>query len=154
VSPRPPAVLSIHVVGVPSTQGSMRGYVVGGRARITSTNASRLKPWREAVRATAVSTIAVDHLGPWQPLTGPVGVRIVFALPKPASAPKTRRTWPVGARSGDVDKLARACLDACTDAGVWRDDSQVVDLHAVKDYPGPDVALTVPGALITVWRAS
>ena len=36
----------------------------------------------------------------------------------------------------------------------WRDDAQVVDLHVVKDYPGPAVAQTVPGVLITVHRVT
>jgi crossover junction endodeoxyribonuclease RusA len=130
----------------------MKGYVVGGRARLTSSNQGRLKPWREAVRASAVTTIAVDYFEHFQPLAGPISVRLVFALPKPASAPKKRRTWPIGVRSGDLDKLARACLDALTDAGVWRDDSQVVHLDASKDYPGPDISQTVPGVRITVHR--
>lgn len=135
-----------RVAGRPMTQGSKTGIVVKGRAVLVETNRAALKPWREAVRSTAL-----EHLGDtWQPYPGPVHVRLLFALPKPASAPKTRRTWPVGARSGDVDKLARACLDACTDAGVWRDDAQVVDLHVTKDYPGEHAGQLTPGVLVHV----
>lgn len=120
----------VTVYGVPATQGSSRAFVRGKRAIITSANNDRLKPWREAVRSTLV-----DHIGPsWLPIDGPTQVTVKFLLPRPASAPKRRRTWPVGARSGDLDKLARAVLDAATDAGVWRDDAQVVRLSAGKDY--------------------
>jgi Holliday junction resolvase RusA-like endonuclease len=34
----------------------------------------------------------------------------------------------------DLDKLQRAILDGFTDAGVWRDDSQVVRIRATKQY--------------------
>ena len=42
-------------------------------------------------------------------------------------------------------KSGRRLADALTDAGIWRDDSQVIRLHAGKDYT--DAA---PGAYITV----
>jgi Holliday junction resolvase RusA-like endonuclease len=140
----------LRVVGVPITQGSkravLRGRGLGARAGLIDNNDAKLRPWREAVRSTVV-----DVLGPdWQPFPGPVRVVLLFALPKPASAPKRRRTWPMGARSGDIDKLARAVLDACTDAAVWRDDAQVVELRVIKDYPGPDVEQMTPGVILSV----
>ena len=50
-------------------------------------------------------------------------------------------------------KLARAVMDALTDAGVWTDDARVTDLRVVKDYPGEPVAQSTPGVLVRVWRA-
>lgn len=117
------------VYGIPQTQGSSKAFIVKGRPIITSAN-NNLKPWREAVRSTLVDAAGAT----WEPYQGPVIVRIRFLLPKPASAPKKRRTWPTGARSGDIDKLVRACFDAATDAGIWRDDSQATQIHASKDY--------------------
>lgn len=147
------AVLGLRVVGVPVTQGSMTGFVVktkagGHRAIVQDQKKPKLKPWREAVRSDAVARLGED----WQAETGPLCVILRFALPRPASAPVRRRTWPIGARSGDVDKLARAILDALTDAALWRDDSQVIDLRVRKDYPGLDVAQMTPGVLINVYR--
>lgn len=145
-------ILDLHVAGVPATQGSKTAIARGGRAWLIDKNPQKLKPWREAVRSDAAQHLESVHGDTWQPLTGPVSVRLLFAVPKPASAPKRRRVWPIGARSGDADKLARSVLDSLTDAGVWRDDSQVVHLDVWKDYPGPDVQQFVPGVRITVHR--
>lgn len=148
-----PVVLSVHVVGTPKAQGSKRAFVVKGkgedakaRAVVVDARPGPLKDWRGDVTA-AVRTA----YGERPPVAGPVAVRLVFALPRPASAPKTRRTWPDG-RVGDVDKLARSVLDSLTDAGVWHDDAQVVDLRVVKDYPGPAIGQHVPGVRITIAR--
>lgn len=163
-------LLRVHVVGTPKPQGSKRAFVVkgkgGGKARAVVVDSAKapLKDWRGDVtaavrRALTEQIVASSGYVPptdaiaWQPITGPVAVRLVFALPRPASAPKTRRVWPSG-RVGDVDKLARSVLDSLTDAGVWHDDAQVVDLHVVKDYPGPDVGQHVPGVRITVSRVA
>ncbi|TRC85834.1 RusA family crossover junction endodeoxyribonuclease [Mesorhizobium sp. WSM4310] len=42
--------------------------------------------------------------------------------------------WP----RGDVDNLAMSVLDAMTSAGVWLDDSQVVELTCRKGYGSAD----------------
>lgn len=86
------------------------------------------------------------------PLTEPVCVEATITVTKPKSAPKTRETWPITRSSGDVDKHARNLLDALVDAGVMRDDSQVIEAVVRKRYPGqhPDT-LTSPGAVIRVW---
>ena len=54
---------------------------------------------------------------------------------------------PVPITKPDVDKLARACLDGMTDAGVFRDDSQVTTLTARKRYTteAPHVRVFVDG---------
>jgi Holliday junction resolvase RusA-like endonuclease len=139
--------LSFRTHGLPVPQGSMSGFVRGGRAVLTDQKGPKLKPWREAVRSDAVTAAGPD----WRQLLGPVKVTLLFAVRRPASAPKRRRTWPI-TRGSDLDKLARAVLDAITDAGVIKDDSQVTDLRAIKDYPGPDVGLHVPGVTVAVYR--
>lgn len=168
MTPRGDAVLSVHVVGTPKPQGSKRAFVVpgknGGKPRaivVDDASAGKGKgrgahaDWRGAVTIGAQRAMGYDDADPdaFAPLRvpGPLSVRLVFALPRPASAPKTRRVWPSG-KVGDVDKLARTVLDALSDAGVWLDDAQVVDLHVVKDYPGPDIGQHVPGVRITVHR--
>jgi len=141
-------VFSLHVAGTPRPQGSKRAFPVqrGGKpgAVLVDANPSTAQ-WRADVTAAA---LALPGMPPSEPVTGPLAVRLVFALPRPRSAPRKRRTWPAG--RPDIDKLARAVLDSLTAAGVWRDDGQVCALHVIKDYPGPGVAQTIPGVLITV----
>ncbi len=146
-------ILTIRVYGLPAPQGSKRH--VGRGVMVESSNA--VKPWREAVKFAAIESLRVgpdDEHGMAERLAFPFGqaalaVSVTFTLPKPQSAPKTRRTWPQ--RKPDIDKLVRSTFDALTDAGVWRDDSQVVDLVAVKTYPGESMyALPSPGAVIHV----
>jgi Holliday junction resolvase RusA-like endonuclease len=123
----------------------MSAFVRGGRPIVTDQKGSKLKPWREAVRSTAVDAAGEA----WAPIDGPVRVDLWFAMPKPQSVPKTRRTWPM--RKPDLDKLARACLDALTQAGILADDARVVELRAVKDWP-EHVQQMSPGVVVRVWR--
>lgn len=152
MSPRGEALLSVHVVGAPKQQGSKRGFVVQAkgaarpRAVIVDDNKKPLKDWRTDVVLGCQREVEAATDVSW-PLTGPIAVRLIFAMPKPA-----RPKWPWPAVKPDIDKLERAVLDAMTDAGVWVDDAQVVDLHAVKQYPGPDIGQHVPGVRITVHR--
>jgi crossover junction endodeoxyribonuclease RusA len=143
--------LRFWVTGTPATQGSKRAFVTrqrdgARRTVVVDANPAALRPWREAVRSTAVEFLAREATGP---LSGPVRITLRFVLRRPSSAPRRRRAWPVGQRSGDVDKLARGVLDALTDAGAWTDDAQVVDLHVTKDYPTPAGA-PCPGVLIRI----
>ena len=70
--------------------------------------------------------------GDSDPLIGPVRVSLVFFIERPKSV---KREHP--SVRPDIDKLARAVLDGLTTAGVYSDDSQVVDLTASKVYGVP-----------------
>ena len=144
ITPDGLVALTITVYGDPITQGSKTRNRYGG---VRDDNADTLHPWREKVCTAAMA--ALDQPLP-PPMAGPVAVVVRFTMRKPLSAPKRRRTWPIGARSGDVDKLQRAIFDALTDVGVWKDDAQVVHVDAGKDYQGADGYLDRPGATITV----
>lgn len=103
----------------------MRAFVVGGRARITSTQGMKLQDWRQAIAQEARS--ATESV-----LSGPVAVDLTFALPRPVSRRK-RDLWPD--RKPDLDKLVRSALDAMSGV-VFGDDAQVVELTARKLYVG------------------
>jgi crossover junction endodeoxyribonuclease RusA len=133
-------MVDLTVYGTPAPQGSKRHVGKG----IMVESSDKVKPWREAVKAAS-----------WQagqpivPLEGPLNVTVVFTLLKPASAPKTKRTWPC--KRPDLDKLLRSTLDALGDSGVFRDDAQVVSVMASKVYPREGAnALEIPGARIWV----
>lgn len=136
-------MLTIEVTGTPVPQGSTRAFVVNGRAITTAAN-TKTKPWRQDVVAAALNAIADDPDAGW-PLLGPLGVEITFALPRIKAHYRTGRRanelrenaprW--SDKKPDIDKLQRAILDALTDAGVWRDDSQVAQVTARKEYAEP-----------------
>jgi Holliday junction resolvase RusA-like endonuclease len=128
-----PTRLAFSVAMTPQPQGSARAFVVKGHAVVTSDN-KRLKDYRQAV---AWSAQACRPRG-WRPLDGPVLVSVVFMLLKPRSVPKRRRLPTV---KPDVDKLARAVLDALTGIA-YRDDAQVTTLSVRKEY-GDFAATTV-----------
>ena len=137
--------VTFAVFGKPAPQGSHKAFIVRGRPIVTDDSA-RTRPWRNTV-AWAVR----DQIGEfWTPWDGPIGVRFVFTLPKPLSAPKYRRTF--ADRRPDWDKLARSTSDALTDAGLYVDDARVIEAHVLKCFPGehPE-ALSRPGAQLTVW---
>jgi crossover junction endodeoxyribonuclease RusA len=120
--------LQLFVAGKPAPQGSKRYLGVKGGRGITVESSKAAAPWRADVRDAVA-----DHIGAFfatfQPAE-PVDVELCFVMPRPVSTPK--RSTPAAVKRPDVDKLARAVLDALSSAGVWCDDSQVVRLVASK----------------------
>jgi Holliday junction resolvase RusA-like endonuclease len=124
-------MIRLTVYGKPVPQGSMKGFVPKGWKRpvLTSDN-ENLRPWRSEIVAAARK--ALDGK---PPLAGAVLVRVQFFVPRPKSLAK-RELYPINMRSGDIDKLERALLDALTTAGVWGDDAQVCQVAKVKAFAG------------------
>lgn len=122
---------TFEVPGKPVPQGSMRSL---GPRRMVHTNYTDLLPWRAAIAATALFERPPD----WDTL-GPMRVQATFYLPRPRghyrhAILKPDAPWWPTKRIGDLDKFCRALLDSLTDAGVWADDAQAVQLHAEKIY--------------------
>lgn len=153
--------IRIVVRGNPAPQGSksFKGMTNAGRA-ILAESSKKVKPWRMDVKAAAEQWIiahggvpSVSGAAPLiPPLDMPLVVRMVFTVPKPAGAPKTKRTWPM--RMPDLSKLVRSTEDALSDAGMWRDDARVVEYERLaKVYPGEDPeSLDSPGCVIEIRR--
>lgn len=125
---------SLFVPGRPAPQGSKRH--VGGGVMVESSKA--LAPWRTLV------AWSVSQRWNGAPLEGPVEVRVGFVMPRPVATSK--RSTPPAIKKPDADKLIRAILDSLS--GIcWRDDAQVVDLHASKRIAELGEQ---PGALIQI----
>ncbi len=141
-------VLSFWVSGVPATQGSKRVAVSrAGYAYMFEATSRTLKPWRESIVSAAMLAVMPADVVRRRafPMVGAVHVELGFVLPR---AKSNRDPYPVGARTGDIDKLARAVLDALaerTGAGVFVNDSQVKTLNLDKRYarPGEEPGVSV-----------
>lgn len=132
-------LLKVFVPGHPSVKGNLVGYKMGNRVRLVERSGETQRAWSAMVRDRA-------DQARWRagPHPGAVSCAIDFVLPRRKSAPKTR-TDP-HTRKPDVDKLARAVLDALTGV-TWLDDAQVVDLRVTKREAGRDEG---PGAYLMV----
>lgn len=114
--------LSVTVPGTPAPQGSKR-HVGNGRL-IESSKA--VGPWRDRIAWVARDAMTRTAV---RTATGAVTVAVEFVMPRPKATP---RATPAAVKRPDVDKLARAVLDALVLGGVMLDDSQVIDLRATK----------------------
>lgn len=139
-------MIRFAVRGTPVPQGGIRS-LGKGRPSVHG-NQDTLLPWRSHVQIEAQR--ARDGA---PPLDGPVHLEATFTVRKPKSAPKRRTTWPI--TRPDLSHLVRAIEDACTAAGVWRDDSQITQILTRKVFPGehPE-ALDTPGVVIVVHDGS
>lgn len=134
----------IIAYGKPIPQGSKTAFRNKYTDRIQLVETSKVaKPWRDRVHEAARDAIEGELR-----LEGAVRVSVTFYFDRPAghygsgkfaqvikpSAP----AFPANRSSGDVDKLQRSIFDSLTSAGVWKDDAQVVEVHAEKAwcYPG------------------
>ncbi|GAB3952391.1 hypothetical protein GCM10029976_090500 [Kribbella albertanoniae] len=139
------AAAQFVVVGNPEPQGSTRAFVVKGHAVTTSAN-KNLKPWRTQVTAAARNAMFAAPRS--FPLLGAVTVHAEFAMRRPKSV---RRRYPIV--KPDLDKLQRAIGDALVDAGLIKDDCQIVGWSPTKRYQDdPEISLPGhPGVRVTVF---
>jgi Holliday junction resolvase RusA-like endonuclease len=150
--------IAVSVNGAPTTKGSMKciGPAPGQkRHRLIEELGPGLKRWQK--RLDPAGTKLRELAG--GVIHEPIGVDLAFTLERPAGVPVWKRHWPA-VRNGDVDKLARAVLDALTvtkkrpQLGVLADDAIVCELTVRKAYPDtPDAPdrLTGPGVVIRLY---
>jgi Holliday junction resolvase RusA-like endonuclease len=159
-----PDVIIFMVRGLPVPQGSSRGFFVKGRVVITSSN-KNLKTWRQLVSDVA------QKYAPSPLWDGPLMVKLAFNIPPRRTAVKPpcvcshlpsrhklkdrfryhcrdcncvsyreSKQWPT--TKPDLDKLIRSILDSMTNI-IFRDDNQVVEIIATKEYGDPGVSIEV-----------
>jgi Holliday junction resolvase RusA-like endonuclease len=148
--------LTFTVFGTAEPQGSAKAFLVRGRPIITSDNPS-LRQWRDLVSKAAHDALGALPAADRTLLLEGVRLTVAFYLPRPKSLPKKMSAH---VKKPDLDKLLRSVNDSLS-AIVFRDDSQVCELVAVKHYAAPggiphvhirveptagDVPLRVPAA--------
>lgn len=148
--------LEVDVRGMPRPQGSINAFPrrngAGQMVGVGVKYAPTVYAWRAQVQQAM--TEALPHHSPWS--RGAVELHLGFDLPRPTghllpvnskrSAPEVSKSAPARPIvAPDLDKLVRAVMDACTDAGVWKDDAQVCVIVTAKRY-----VTTQPGVRISV----
>lgn len=133
--------LQFTVFGVAQATGSARGFIPKGWKRpiITTTNRSA-KSWQALVAEGAGRALQ----GRGTLFHGPIRLDIAFYLPRPKSLAQSRDAAHI--KKPDSSKLARCTEDALTGV-VYRDDSQITDLHVTKQYAAIGDS---PRAIVTI----
>jgi len=143
---------AIFVPGLPVTQGSGKAITSRstGRAMYLHSNAKALRQFRQALKRAWTSAYPTA-----EPATGPLQLSVTQIIARPASHYGTgRNSGLLKAKAPgypdkrpDLDKILRAVGDACTDAGIWVDDAQVIKVTAKKEYA---LQLETPGVYIAI----
>lgn len=121
--------IEFFVAGTPQPKGSMRGFVKKGKVIITSAN-KKLKGWERSIKDVWHDALREKKNG-WKK-DGAYKVVLIFSM----RPPKGRKHLEKHIIRPDVDKLARAVLDALTEEA-WDDDSRVVCVNAAKRFSTP-----------------
>jgi Holliday junction resolvase RusA-like endonuclease len=123
------------VWGKAQSQGSKRGFVHPQLKRvvIVDDNDKALKSWRQEI------VDAMQRSKPPQPLNCAVAVSVIIYVPRPQAHYQTNgelkpQAARVPAAGRDIDKVARAILDAGTYACWWTNDARVSDLRLRRRY--------------------
>lgn len=144
--------IEFFIPGKPAGEPRGRAFVRGRHAAIYKKDTSASGQWRGQV-----IEFAERHCPP-EPLEGPVGVDIVFWMPRTKGVPSclkgmvTPKLWRAGgiyphASKPDRDNLDKLVLDTLTQIGFWKDDSIVCEGQISKLYVG---AHTRPGAYVRI----
>lgn len=117
----PPSTYRFRVDGIPVAQPRHRASCRGGFAKMYLPKSHAVHSWKDRV-GTAAMTAAKGVI------EGAVKLDVAFVF----KAPKKSQSGTFKISKPDIDNLVKALMDAITDAGVWMDDSQVVEIHAAK----------------------
>jgi len=144
--------ISFTAYVTPEPQGSMKAFILKNkidrnkdRAIVTSDNPD-LKSFRQEVSKSALhkrheagfyEVMFIKHV--------PVVAEMKFYFAKPPSVSSKRTSHVV---RPDIDKLQRSVFDSLKGI-IYFDDSQVVDVHAKKEYGLPErVEITISGKVV------
>ena len=137
-------MIQLHVHGDPKGQPRPRAYNRNGKVGMY--DAGTADGWKASIQFAALA--ALEDV-PVVPLAGPFSVEIAFCMKRPKSHFRAngdlKETAPTFvSKKPDIDNMAKAVLDALTQAGVWRDDAEVSVLGCIKKFGLP------VGAIITI----
>lgn len=117
--------LKFEVLGTPVAQPRHRATCRGGFARMYLPSDHAVHAWKDSL-----ATAAFEQCKQRGQLEGAVRVWFYFYF----STAKAGQVGTARISKPDIDNLAKAALDALTEAGVWADDAQVASLICEKRH--------------------
>ena len=142
-------MIIFHVEGNPRPQPRPRAFKTA-RGLVRMYDSASAEAWKGQI------ALAARLERPAAPLEGPISLNLSFRLSRPRGHFGTGKNqdylkqsapiWPVS--KPDLDNLVKAVMDCLTTLGFWRDDDQVVQISAVKEYANE----LRPGVTITILR--
>jgi crossover junction endodeoxyribonuclease RusA len=138
-------MITFFIPGIPAPKGSRRHFVKKGKVVSVDAN-PKTRPWE-----MDVAWVTREKMSGVKAIEGPVGMNVVFQMPRLKSTPKTAR-WHT--KKPDIDKLERALLDGLKLGGAYVDDSQVCRVDKYKRYAMPDATEigAGPGVWVSIWE--
>ena len=123
-------MITFFAIGNPKATPRPKAARIGGFTRIYTPGTA--DDWKMIVRHECGRVW--DH----RQIEGPIALTLEFFFDRPANhtGKKGLKPWAPSFHTSkpDVDNLAKAIMDALTNLGVWKDDSQVADLIVRKLY--------------------
>lgn len=134
--------LTFRVYGVPLPKGNMRPLIRenarGMKIAIATESNRSVKGWQQLIAEAASHALQQIPEADRRMFASAVRVSVAFYLPRPKKYAR-RGVFVPHCTIPDVDKLARAVLDALQ-AVAYHDDKQVTELDARKYYTDVDVS--------------
>jgi Holliday junction resolvase RusA-like endonuclease len=143
--------LSFFVSGLPKGQPRVKAFKRGNHAGVYDPGTA--DQWKACVRADFRS---LSYASGKPIYTEAVAVALRFVLPRPKAHSRANgELKPIAPRyhagKPDADNLAKAVLDALTNAGAWSDDGLVASLNVTKTY-GPATGCEIQISTLEVSR--
>ena len=126
--------ITFRIEGVPVAQPRHRASFRGGFAKMYIPKDHSIHHWKGCI-----ARIAFEHIENMIEHCVKVDVLFVFKAKRKSEIGNFKSSKP------DIDNLLKAALDALTDAGMWSDDSQVVQVSAAKMFgatPYMEISIT------------
>lgn len=118
-----------------------------GRPKFVRATGNAYMPAETRHAEAAIRDLLIARGAQLYPRETPLAIEVTFYVARPASAPR-RVLMPT--KRPDLDQYVKLLLDAA--AGIlWVDDSQIVEIHAVKAFAGAELVPT-PRQVLIAWE--